>query len=68
MSCIKVTFNIILSNVTLPNNLLMNLYFENFIVRLHILYVLSMNTKFHTNQMLFIICSINSSFIYYFKL
>ena len=68
MSCIKVTFDIILSNVTLPNNLLMNLYFENFIVRLHILYVLSMNTKFHTNQMLFIICSINSSFIYYFKL
>ena len=68
MSCIKVTFDIILSNVTLPNNLLMNLYFENFIVKLHILYVLCMNAKFHTNQMLFIICSINSSFIYYFKL
>ena len=68
MSCIKVTFDIILSNVTLPNNLLMNLYFENFIVKLHILYVLCMNAKFRTNQMLFIICSINSSFIYYFKL
>ena len=68
MSCIKVTFNIILSNVTLPNNLLMNLYFENFIVGLHILYVLNMHVKFHTNQMLFIIRSINSSFMYYFKL
>ena len=68
MSCIKVTFNIILSNVTLPNNLLMNLYFENFIVGLHILYVLNMHAKFYTNQMLFIIRSINSSFIHYFKL
>ena len=68
MSCIKVTFNIILSNVTLPNNLLMNLYFENFIVGLHILYVLNMHVKFYTNQMLFIIRSINSSFIHYFKL
>ena len=68
MSCIKVTFDIILSNVILPNNLLMNLYFENFIVGLHILYVLNMHVKFHTNQMLFIIRSINSSFIHYFKL
>ena len=57
-----------LSNVTSPNNLLMNLYFENFTIGLHVLYVLNMHINFHINQMLFIIQFINSSFIYYFKL
>ena len=46
----------------------MNLYFENFTVGLHILYVLNMHVSFHTNQMLFTIRSINSYFMYYFKL
>ena len=46
----------------------MNLYFENFTVGLHILYVLNMHASFHTNQMLFTIQSINSYFMYYFKL
>ena len=46
----------------------MNLYFKNFIIGLHVLYVLNMCAKFHTNRMLFIIQSINSSFIHYFKL
>ena len=46
----------------------MNLYFENFTVGLHILYVLNMHASFHTNQMLFTILFINSYFIYYFKL
>ena len=58
MGWVQVTSNIPLSNVTIPNNLLMNLYFENFTIELHVLYILNMHTKFH----------INSSFIRYFKL
>ena len=52
----------------LPNNLLLNLYFENPTVSLHIPYVLNMHVNFHANQMLFIICFINSFFVHYFKL
>ena len=59
---------ITLSNITPPDNLLMNLYFENFTIGLHVLYVLNMHINFHINQMLFTIQSINSSFIHYFKL
>ena len=46
----------------------MNLYFDNSIVGLHVLYVLNMHANFHTNWVLFIIRSINSSFMHYFKL
>ena len=46
----------------------MNLYFENSTVGLHVLYVLNIHANFHTNWMLFTIQSINSSFMYYFKL
>ena len=46
----------------------MNLYFENSIVGLHVLYVLNMHANFHTIQMLFTICSIKSYFMHYFKL
>ena len=46
----------------------MNLYFENSIIKLHVLYILNMHAKFHTNRMLFTIKSLNSSFIHYFKL
>ena len=46
----------------------MNLYFENFTIGLHILYVLNMHANFHINQILFTIQSINSSFMHYFKL
>ena len=41
MSWIQVTSDVTLSNITLSNNLLMNIYFENFIVGLHVLYVLN---------------------------
>ena len=68
MSWIQVTSDVTLINITPPNNLLINLYFENFIVGLHVLYVLNMCSKFHTNRMLFTIQSINSSFIHYLKL
>ena len=68
MGWVQVTSNITLSNVTILDNLLMNLYFENSTIKLHVLYVLNVHTKFHTNRMLFTIRSINSSFICYFKL
>ena len=38
------------------------------IPQLHVLYVLNINSIFHVNWMLFTIQSINSSFMYYFKL
>ena len=38
-----------LNNITSLNNLLLNLYFENLIVELHVLYVLNKHAKFHTN-------------------
>ena len=62
---VQVTPNVIESNVTPPNNLLKNLYFENSTVELH---VLNMHANFHTNRMLFTIQFINSSFMHYFKL
>ena len=65
---VHVTLGVTLSNVTPPNNLLLNYYFENPTVELHVLYVLNMHTNFHINWMLFTFWSINSSFIYYFKL
>ena len=51
-----------------PNNLLMNLYFDNSTIGLHILFVLNMYANFHTYRILFIIWFINSSFMHYFKL
>ena len=50
------------------NNLLLNSYFENPTVELHVLYVFNILINFHVNQILFTIRSINSSFIHYFKL
>ena len=50
------------------NNLLLNLYFKNLIVGLLILYVLNIYVNFNSNQMLFIIQFINSSFMHYFNL
>ena len=38
-----------LSNITLLNKLLLNSYFENPIIELHVLYVLNMHANFHTN-------------------
>ena len=59
---------ITLSNVTLLNNLLLNSYFEKHTIELHVLYVFNVHTNLSTNQILLIIRSINSSFIYYYKL
>ena len=52
---IQVTPDITLSNVTISNNLLMNLYFDNSTIGLHILFVLNMYANFHTYRILFII-------------
>ena len=44
---VQVTPSITLSNATSPNNLLLNSYFENFTVRLHVLYVFNMHVNFY---------------------
>ena len=49
-------------------HLLLNSYFGNLIVGLHVLYFFNMHANFYANQMLFTILSINSFFIHYFKL
>ena len=49
-------------------HLLLNSYFGNLTVGLHVLSVFNMHANFHANQMLFTISSINSFFIHYFKL
>ena len=36
--------------VTLPNNLFLNLYFENPTIELHILYILNIYANFHANR------------------
>ena len=46
---VQVTPGITLSNITPSNNLLLNLYFENPTVELHILYVFNMHANFHVN-------------------
>ena len=68
MGWIQVTSNVTLNNVTPLNNLLLNSYFENSTIELHVLSILNMHANFHINQMLFTIQTINSSFIHYFKL
>ena len=65
---VQVTPSITLNNVTQPNNLLLNSYFKIFTIELYVLYVLNMHTNINVNQLLFIIRSIISHFIHYFKL
>ena len=48
---VQVTPNVTLSNITLPNNLLLNSYFENPTIELHILYVFNIHVNFHVNLM-----------------
>ena len=45
----------------------MTTYFENLVVKLHILYILKKYVKFHANWMLFTIRSINLFFKHNFK-
>ena len=55
MGWAQVILSVTLNNVTPSNNLLMNLYFENSIVKLHVLYVLNVHVNIHTNLILFAI-------------
>ena len=48
--------------------MLLNSYFENLTVGLHVLYVFNMHANFYANKMLFTIQFINSYFIQYCKL
>ena len=68
MSWVQVTLSVTLNNVTPSNNLVYNSYFENHTVELHVLYILNIHANFHVNWILFIIRSINSTFMCYFKL
>ena len=62
MGWVQVTIGVILSSVTPFNNLLLNSYFGNLSVGLHVLYVFNMHANFYTNRMLFTISSINTFF------
>ena len=57
MSWVQVTLDVIINNVILPNNLLLNSYFENLTVGLHVLYDFNIHANFYTNKMLFTIRS-----------
>ena len=46
---VQIILGVTLSNVTPSNNLLLNSYFENFIIELYILYVFDMHANFYTN-------------------
>ena len=65
---VKVISSVTLSNVTPLNILLLNSYFENLTIGLHVLYVFNLHVNFYTSQMLFTIQSINSYFMQYFNL
>ena len=62
---INLKLSVTLNYITPPNNLLLNSYFKNLTIGLH---VLNMHANFHFNRMLFTIQTINSFFMYYFKL
>ena len=51
MDWVQVTLGVTLSDVTSPNNLLFNSYFENPTVELHVLYVFNIHANFHANRM-----------------
>ena len=51
MGWVQVTPGVTLNNVTPLNNLLLNAYFENSTVGLHVLYVLNMHENFHAYRM-----------------
>ena len=63
MSWVQVIPSVILSNITKPNNLLLNSYFKNLTIGLHILHVFNMHVNFYINQMLFTIRFIKLYFI-----
>ena len=51
MSWNQFTRSVTLSDVASLNSFLLNSYFENPTVELHVLYVINIHAKFHANQM-----------------
>ena len=51
MGWVQVTPGVTLNNITPHNNLLLNSYFENPTIELHVLYVFKMHAIFHANLM-----------------
>ena len=51
MGWVQIIPGVTLNNFTQSNNLLLNSYFENPTIELHILYVLNMHANFHVNLM-----------------
>ena len=47
---VQVTSSVTLSNIIPPNILLLNSYFKNPTVKLHVLYILNMHVNFHANR------------------
>ena len=63
MGWVQVIHDVTLNNITQPNNLLLNLYFKNLTIGLHILHVFNMYVNFYINQMFFTIRFIKLYFI-----
>ena len=63
MGWVQVIHGVTLSNITQPNNLLLNSYFKNLTIGLHILHVFNMYVNFYINQMFFTIRFIKLYFI-----
>ena len=47
MGWVQLTPSVTLNNVTPPNNLLYNSYFENLTIELYVLYVFNIHANFH---------------------
>ena len=47
MSWVQLTPSVTLNNVTPPNKLLYNSYFENLTIKLYVLYVFNIHANFH---------------------
>ena len=54
---VQVTLDVTLKNITPTNNILLNSYFKNPTVGLHVLYVFNMPTKFPANRVQFTVWS-----------
>ena len=59
MSLVQVIPDVTLSDITPLNNLLLDANFDKFTVGLHYIHILSMFTKFHSDQRSIVILSIN---------
>ena len=54
-----ITLGVTLSDITPLNNLLLDVNFDKFTVRLHYIHILSILAKFHSDKKLIVMLSIN---------